>query len=500
MSSVLETHEATNPETNPRSNSPRPKNRCRCRRRLKRVLAVFAGIFALFLLACAATLFVITRDIPPPDTAGLETPPPLNTAPENFNTVFADLLARLPADASILLQAARDEKPASKEKKKEKKKEKEKEKEKAEAILRLTALCDSPKFRALFHKAVNAAPGVIIWGQNPLEIDTLDRFRYSSLTGLQSLLFREIVIFHALETAEKGNLEQAVEAAINLLRLSHKIAESNPFLAEAFVYGALNARALNCLNDIAQKHTLPEKILRKTIAEIGKMELSGEIFRTAIRSEFSGVARFLRSENSVFGLDTAMRRMAEHRDYWEYFKTIFFLKFLYQRNRTIAFYEEYVRGAIALSFTTNRLEGAKMFGDVFREKMVARSFFEKIGNIGGEQLIFPFLATYSGPILRLCQNDSKISLTQAHLAICLYRARHKGALPENLQELVKEGFLNEVPKDYLTGKPIRYSKELGLVWARTEDRDYNPPFPKGGRDWWEYEEFKKMSVQVGRQL
>ncbi|MDR1282805.1 MAG: hypothetical protein LBK99_18560 [Opitutaceae bacterium] len=63
---------------------------------------------------------------------------------------------------------------------------------------------------------------------------------------------------------------------------------------------------------------------------------------------------------------------------------------------------------------------------------------------------------------RLCE-QSQLSLTGAVVALRLYHNRH-GVLPDSLGALVPE-WLPSVPRDYVDGEPLRYSREFRSVWS-----------------------------------
>src|SRR5207237_9389675 len=48
--------------------------------------------------------------------------------------------------------------------------------------------------------------------------------------------------------------------------------------------------------------------------------------------------------------------------------------------------------------------------------------------------------------------------TIAAVAAERYRLKHKNAWPRNLDDLVKDGLLKEVPKDPYDGKPLRFKR------------------------------------------
>src|SRR5690606_36197356 len=69
------------------------------------------------------------------------------------------------------------------------------------------------------------------------------------------------------------------------------------------------------------------------------------------------------------------------------------------------------------------------------------------------------------------QNDelqAAYGLTQVVLAGRLFWERHN-RVPNSLNELVEEGFLDHLPIDPYAEVPLRYNPETGLVWSVYKD-------------------------------
>lgn len=101
--------------------------------------------------------------------------------------------------------------------------------------------------------------------------------------------------------------------------------------------------------------------------------------------------------------------------------------------------------------------------DALRDRMHA------VDNPVGLWSVHSALSMVTPSVGRAFLMHARHSLTVALLAVHVYLAEH-GELPADLQLLVRDGILPEVPLDPYTGEPVGYSPERVVLWCVGEDR------------------------------
>lgn len=89
-------------------------------------------------------------------------------------------------------------------------------------------------------------------------------------------------------------------------------------------------------------------------------------------------------------------------------------------------------------------------------------------NVRGRGLLQFTPVTFS-----LVQPQAGYDLTRLAAAVALYKIDH-GALPGELEDLVKVGTLKEIPLDRLCGKPFCYDAERRVLWSRGRNGALDP--------------------------
>jgi hypothetical protein len=106
----------------------------------------------------------------------------------------------------------------------------------------------------------------------------------------------------------------------------------------------------------------------------------------------------------------------------------------------------------------------------------AREQLHKVHNPLGKHLIRDLLfgKQISESAARF-RDRGRLEAARCTIAIYVYERKH-GARPERLDQLVEAKILPEVPRDPFDGKPLRYSRDRGIIWSVGRDGKDN-----GGR-------------------
>jgi hypothetical protein len=129
--------------------------------------------------------------------------------------------------------------------------------------------------------------------------------------------------------------------------------------------------------------------------------------------------------------------------------------------RRIVFHPNRTRGRIADLFR-GVLAGVRPAGEM-------KSRFVALRNVEGERYC-EIVALFCKEARRSPEQvNARIAAARLLYSLRRYRAV-RGALPERLEDLVPE-FAKELPIDPFDGKPLRYSKEEGIVWSVGEQPD-----------------------------
>src|SRR5690606_3969828 len=159
------------------------------------------------------------------------------------------------------------------------------------------------------------------------------------------------------------------------------------------------------------------------------------------------------------------------------------LKLLFKPNQTIRLHADYTRRFISLAHTDQRALGASNLDQDFAAKNNPKNGFNPVNLVG--RLILSMTTGRMQPMLAdTFDHQSRLSATQAYLAVRAYQQNHDGALPPTLNALVPD-YLPAIPLDYYDRAPIRYSREFRAIWSLGRDGEHtvtsaDQPVENGG--------------------
>ncbi len=412
---------------------PRPKRRWSIWRKM-------SATFGLLLLAGVLWPF-LSPDEPPPDDHDIVFEPHILTDDQNAYALIAKAVAlikdnfanssRVGADYDDHLANQRSDMVRGKN---------------WDAALAKQWLDGTDEIWALREQAVRTAQGQAPWGSSPdLIIPTLGRL----------LTLAQLAQIRAWDLAHNGKSDQAIESLIIDLRIAQRIQESQGTLIHFLQAISCRSMTLDSLRGIATEFKPSDIVLRAVLLQLQKARLDQEAFAHSMRSDYRLLNWILEvvAKGQPLGPDTplpALLRIGAH------------IPLLLKPNKTRRIYLDYLRqnlGAI------DRAAGAR--GNLRSPE--SQAVFDpenndlSPNNFLGRKILAIVTPTYEGILHGRLRAQSTISATEAFLALVLYHREH-GELPVTLAALVP-AYLPAVPRDYLDGQPIRYSREFRAVWS-----------------------------------
>jgi hypothetical protein len=141
--------------------------------------------------------------------------------------------------------------------------------------------------------------------------------------------------------------------------------------------------------------------------------------------------------------------------------------YLFQPNKTKALFAGFFRNIIrnaSRSYAEREESGIEKY--VAEQKRNKLKFFVGPNSIG--RILFMLVVPAFDKISEMkCRLDCDLAATRIIVACHAFR-RSTGAFPVSLDDLVP-GYLGSVPRDPFDGKPFRYSREKGIVYAVGKD-------------------------------
>jgi hypothetical protein len=419
-------------------------------RDVKRTVLKIAGAT---LLSFAAGIYYLRSDIAPPDVADLEAQPALNTASDDFSEVNRELYTKLPKKEWETASRLRGDLM-------------QKNVWDNGAVEKLLNTATQAEVWPLIEKVRRADRGPTSWGTPRALIGV---FSSIEMAGL--------MVVRAENFARHGQPDLALDETTKIVTYGRNEAHAGATII--IILGSDAVQSIGCgyLRRAIKEYTFSEEAMRRAITELERNRISQQMFDDAIRGEFAFVNGLIKTDSINKHGIFPKRELPD-----------FLITTTLRKNETIKFLADYYRAMLVLPRDKNWQKEA----NVIRERALEEVKESGISNFAGKKLLgFSFndlSPAYSG----YRRVNSCISAAQAALAVRLYQTKHNGALPETLEELVREGILASVPLDYMDEQPIRYSKELRVVWT-IGLKGWNPPFPDS-----EHEDFEEAEGGIFR--
>jgi hypothetical protein len=407
------------------------------RRHNQRVILILVG---MLMLGLASIVWALTWDIDAPDTTDLETPPALNMAGEDFYDVIKQIIYRVPYDdirgAAVLFQDARREGKWNQAG--------------ADRLLRTES---ATTLWPLIDRALNAKRGRSDWG-TMADHHILYILSLSQFMGL-----------HALDMAKHGNPDNALNEALKILALGKRISDSGTSVTDFLCAQTVQAISISCIRALAKEHSFSEAAMRHALGEIRQNHLTARDAYEILRGEFALTNSFIKTlSNPENAKDLKINSMPVIK------------KIVFKKNLTQETYASHIReiGTLLMGDYT-----VKNMADLTARAttQLSPTGYKRYINADGNYISKLFEKEFNPGMRRWAEVESSLSVAETFFALRLYQLKNNGALPESLDLLVQTGHMPSIPKEYIDGQAIRYSKERRIVWTIGRN-NWNPPFPQ----------------------
>jgi hypothetical protein len=290
--------------------------------------------------------------------------------------------------------------------------------------------------------------------------------------------------------ATRGENKAAFDQAMSIVKLGH-IIESSPGSITDYMSGlAIKGMGLGALREGIANVNLPSDMLMEYVRELTNYEANTEGMALSIRHEYTYACRII--DEMLAGTFSLSDFDSAYGFYPDNLKP----GRLFQPNRTKRMLAETFRELIS-DLQKNAVEMGLpdplpglvgMFGEVPIKDRIPVG----VNQVG--RIVYDWHTAIVYHMLPLkCRENSEVRMTRVLLALKSYQLEH-GELPESLEQLVPQ-YIDAVPPDDFTGKPLRYSKEEKLIWSVGRDmRD------SGGKREWDSKNEELVHDDIGYEI
>jgi hypothetical protein len=291
---------------------------------------------------------------------------------------------------------------------------------------------------------------------DPTSITLAKANEYESMFYLGSTQrMSRLSIIKALYLAKQGKDKEALEVALNPVRIGQKIQDSRLSLFEYLVSISIKKYGLETVQKIIPSLKLSNTELKQYIEELDEFYENEEGLVEAFKSIYFGQSLGIDSIVSgdlEEGLDFIYDVLQDSK--------VELNSFNFQPNKTKALFAEDVRESIK---SVNQICGE--ITEPETKSLAPKNFiqFHTEENAIGK-LIYDI--TQSGFIdvtRHKCQEDLLVGVTQAMIAIKAFK-NDTNNYPESLNDLVPD-YLSSVPQDPFDGKSLKYSKTKKILYS-----------------------------------
>lgn len=248
----------------------------------------------------------------------------------------------------------------------------------------------------------------------------------------------------ALFRLESGDPDGALHLSLTLLRSGRLLQDSRSTIVTCLTGVAQQSLACEIMQKASRHPDVSPLALQTAVASLEDNRSGSGALGYAFRSELP----FVRS-----ALDVVMQENRKVR-------RLSLFPLLYKPNKTERLYADELRRVLGL------LDADVAAVTASRQRSRAAQTEIRLynpENIIGRILLQIITPTFESLIENRLKHQSRISATQALLAVRIHEKRH-GDLPASLHTLTP-GILPAVPRDYFDHGDIKYSREAGYIWA-----------------------------------
>lgn len=270
--------------------------------------------------------------------------------------------------------------------------------------------------------------------------------------------WREISYFSAIKALylqKQGKNQEAIQEALNSIKVGQKIQESQPYLIEYLIAMIIKKNGLEALQKIISSSNLSSEELKDLVQKLNKFQEN----KKGLIAVWKGEYHFIKLR-----IDLISEKNPEELEYivsmpeedLEKAKNNFY----FQSNKTKFLFADYMRINIRNSSKLyNEIENFEIMEPFpfswtekhFRKNLIGKILYHK--NAFNMNVVFK----------KRCEEDLLVSATQILAALKAYKNDTK-SLPASLNKLVPN-YISTIAIDPFDGKPIRYSSTEKIIYS-----------------------------------
>jgi len=291
----------------------------------------------------------------------------------------------------------------------------------------------------------------------------------------------ELACLRARQLAYHGSPDKAVRLLVATVTLGQRMQHSQSSLITWLTGAFIKTMASECLTQVATNTHLDDTTTTFAISALEHLRPSAGALTDTFKAEFHVSS----TELANFAKKPAeeMAKLADNAEHPLPVRLTGWLPLAFKENKTRRIYADHLREVISLVDTDNQQLRDTHLGENIRIKIKPSA---NPNNAIGRVFLGIVIPTFGKIISVRHHEQSRLSATQAFLAVRAYQQNHDGELPPTLDALVPD-YLSAVPLDYYDRAPIRYSREFRAIWSLGRDGEHtvtsaDQPVEKGEVD------------------
>ncbi|KKU51922.1 MAG: hypothetical protein A3H69_06065 [Candidatus Sungbacteria bacterium RIFCSPLOWO2_02_FULL_47_9] len=296
--------------------------------------------------------------------------------------------------------------------------------------------------------------------QDPVSADPAKMTPNAVLPSLNSWRrMARLSAIRAMFLAKQGKDKEAIEEALNSVKIGQKIQESQVLLIEYVVAILMKGTGLEAIQRIVTSSKLNGSKLASYAQELNAFYKNEDGLINSFKAEYlfqSWAVDFLASGNKEALQEIVGEKESENPEIAGKVKNSYY----FQPNKTKLTFAEYARQNIKIA---NQPCGEIKVAEVPRLAPTSPAKLYAEENAIGKVLHDVIAASPATISTKKCEEDLLVAATQAIVAIKAYK-NDNGNYPTSLNDLVPR-YLSSVPTDFFDGRPLKYSSVKKIVYS-----------------------------------
>lgn len=269
----------------------------------------------------------------------------------------------------------------------------------------------------------------------------------------QIRVLAQLIQLRSMDHVRAGNIDDGLFIATQNLAIGKTMEESRGVIIHFLSGAALRGIGLNSIRTIIAEQSPSTDALRVALQAVSNSRSRPEALAMAFHSE-------LRVFEDGLRMLTRSSRENLFDDDLPPWVGIAPRSLVLMPNLTRSNYVEFMRSAVSAIDAPLPAQKSLVRNDEFEKRINSRwSPVNKLGHV----YLGIITPSTNALLTHRLRTQSAISAHEAWIACHLYQRDH-GEFPATLDALVPD-YLPAVPRDYIDGEPIRYSRDLGVIWS-----------------------------------